>query len=352
MFLNLLKNKIPFDQYMAQALYHPQLGYYSTQVNFGAAGDFVTAPTLTPAFAQALGRFLLTQKQDAIIELGPGNGQLAYDLLLFLDQHQYLPNQYYLVEASHHLKEQQQQKLNSLPKDLFDLVQWVEFKDLKDLDATVLANEFFDALPVVRFKIIDGKIKEAYIHAEEDKLIESYQDPRPELVSFYQELDAQGIYLEENYASELCLQYAEIAQALNQALRKGLLLIIDYGYPRQEYYQPMRTQGTLQIYSEHQASNDYLENPGTMDITAHVDFSHLAQTLITAGFQFEAFTYQNVFLLEQDINVNLETLSVSEQQKIKRLLDSALMGEAFKVLIMSKAKAIDYKPSYDLTKFL
>lgn len=162
------RSSMPFDDYMMQALYHPIWGYYSSKVDFGAKGDFVTAPTLTPAFTEALGHFILNENlgDTAVIELGPGNGQLAYDLLLFLEQEKNLPSQYYLIETSDYLKKKQAARLQNLPKHLFDLVKWVQFEDLKAIKAIILANEFFDALPVVRFQITAAGVEEIYVAYE------------------------------------------------------------------------------------------------------------------------------------------------------------------------------------------
>jgi SAM-dependent MidA family methyltransferase len=343
------RTPMPFDDYMMQALYHPEWGYYTSRVDFGVAGDFVTAPTLTPSFTQALGYFMLSEPLDdvAVIELGPGNGQLAYDLLLFLEQEKKLPTQYYLVETSDYLKKKQAQRLQTLPAHLFDLVKWVEFEDLKAIKAIVLANEFFDALPVVRFQVFDTGVQELYVAYESDRLIEVPHPPRAELVEFVAPLN-----LPIGYTSEVCFAYKNIAQKLQQMLSAGIVLIIDYGYPEQEYYQPTRTQGTLQAYYQHQASSSYLEQPGFMDLTAHVNFSYLSHCLLAADFTFDFFTFQNVFLLDQGINENLEQKPAGEQQKIKRLLDPRLMGEGFKVLAFSKHHELRYAPTYDLARFL
>ncbi len=340
---------MPFDNYMMQALYHPKWGYYSSQVDFGAAGDFVTAPTLTPAFSQALGRFILNEHLDAaaLVELGPGNGQLAYDLLVFLEQEKKLPTHYYLVETSEYLKKKQMQRLQTLPQHLFDVVKWVQFEDLKEIKAIILANEFFDALPVVRFQITEAGVEELYVAYESAGLVEILHTPRKALETFVAPLN-----LPMGYTSEVCFFYKNIAEELQQMLSSGIILIIDYGYPEREYYQPTRTQGTLQAYYQHQALSSYLKAPGLMDLTAHVNFSYLSRCLLASGFAFDFFTFQNVFLLDQGINKDLEQKPASEQQKIKRLVDPRLMGEGFKVLAFSKNHELRYQPTHDLARFL
>lgn len=344
------QDPIPFEQYMDLALYHPEFGYYATRVDFGSHGDFVTAPTLTPEFAQALGHFLLTHANITsmdLIELGPGNGQLAYDLLTFLATAQKLPQRYYLVETSQHLKCKQQQLLKKLPKDVFSLVEWVSLDELQARNALIIANEFFDALPVVRFRVTETGIKEIYIHVLNEQLIEVLHEPRSELLRIIKPLN-----LPIGYTSELCLAYAPLALLLSKALRQGLLLVIDYGYAMQEYYQKTRDQGTLQAYYQHQARNDYLAQPGLMDLTAHVNFSYLSQCLLEAHFEFNFFTYQNVFLLDQGIEAHATQKPPAALQKIKRLLDPRLMGENFKVLVFNKNQKINYQPRFDLNRFL
>lgn len=341
------KGALPFDEFMALSLYHPQFGYYSTKVEFGARGDFVTAPTLTPLFSEALAHFIAPKlDQRAIVELGPGNGQMAHDLLLALDQQKKLPGAYYLVEISPHLQALQQALIAKLPQHLQELVQWVNIAELREIKAVVLANEFFDALPVVRFKINEGILKECYIDVQNDQFIEVLHTARPELK------DALNSFnLPEGYASEVCFAYNNWTRDLFKVLKAGLLLIIDYGYPGQEYYQPNRSAGTLQGYYQHQALDDYLAHPGQMDLTAHVDFSALSTALIKAGFTFEFFTYQNVFLLDQGI-LESQNKDGFTEQKLKRLLDPRLMGESFKVLAFSKNSTLTYEPSYELARFL
>lgn len=338
---------LPFDQYMDLALYHPEFGYYARRVDFGALGDFVTAPTLTPEFAHAVGRFLLRLATQDIVELGPGNGQLAYDLLLFLDAHDELPQHYYLVETSDHLKNMQYELLMRLPAHLFSLIRWVSLDDLQNLSAVIIANEFFDALPVVRFTVTPDGIKELYVSVLNDKFVEVTHEARAEIIKLIAPLQ-----LPLGFTSEICLAYEMFATLLNHVIKQGIILVMDYGYTQQEYYQPQRRHGTLQAYYQHQALNDYLAQPGFMDLTAHVNFSFLGQCLLTANFSFEFFTYQNVFLLDHGIQEGLEKKSVSIQQKIKRLLDPRLMGEQFKVLGFSKNIELDYRPQYELGKFL
>lgn len=178
-------------------------------------------------------------------------------------------------------------------------------------------------------------------------MIERLQAPRKALETLVASLN-----LPIGYTSEVCFAYKNIAKKLAQMLSSGIILIIDYGYPEQEYYQKTRTQGTLQAYYQHQALSNYLEAPGLMDLTAHVNFSYLGHCLLASDFTFDFFTFQNVFLLDQGINKDLEQKPAGEQQKIKRLLDPRLMGEGFKVLGFSKNHDVRYQPTHDLARFL
>ena len=349
------KGSLPFDEYMHLALYHPDWGYYQSRVNFSAAGDFITAPTTSSIFAHSLGRFLLrapASDRNCLVELGPGNGQLAYDLLLFLQQEAAVPTVYYLVETSHYLRKLQQTRLQALPPELFKLVQWVQLDQLQNLTACVIANEFFDALPVVRFQIEADGVQELYVTHTDTGLVETAHAPRPELLVFYERLSKQVGRLPIGYRSEVCLCYQDIARVLAQVLHKGSLLIIDYGYAEKEYYQPMRRNGTLQAYYQHQVRADYLNVPGQMDLTAHVDFSRLVHSFMDLEFRFQFYTYQNLFLVEQGLLDEYAKLDHLAQQKVKRLLDSRLMGESFKVLGLGKNQALNYLPSHDLSRFL
>lgn len=343
---------LPFEEFMRLALYHPTLGYYChDKTKLGAQGDFVTAPLISSLFSKALAQQIieiqkLCQEKSFILELGAGNGKMAGDILNALNEQNALPEKYFILEISPSLIEQQKTYLQEKLPDLFDRFVWIE--DLNALPqpfvGTIVANEFLDALPVHLFQIdiqhqpLMGKVD---LTAEDHftLLFEKTSDPL-----FYQTLDNELAALQTplppGYLSEINLNLIAWVQDLSRLLTQGVILLIDYGFTREEYFHPQRNQGTLMCHTGHKTHPDYFHEIGLQDITAHVNFSHLRDTAESSGLQTLGFTNQAAFLLGLHILDDPSNLSGKElilrSQALQVLLQPHEMGELFKVLALGK----------------
>lgn len=345
--------KISFARFMELALYAPALGYYNAGTRkFGPSGDFVTAPEISPLFSQCLARqclqILTTIRTGDILEFGAGSGIMAADLIHYLEQHQCLPQHYYIVELSADLANRQQQLLQDKCPALFDRFIWLQ--DLSDLqfEGVILANEVLDAMPVNRFMLADGNMKEAYVAAKNGELELLYaSSTNQELIDFVTKLQHDTLKNVDDYHSEANLYLAPWFQTISDILKRGLALIIDYGYPQREYYHPQRNQGTLTCFYRHHRHHNPLILPGLQDISAHVNFSQAAESAHNSGFDIAGFTTQASFL----INCGLAELMYNENssekakfiqnQAIKTLTLPQEMGEIVKVLAISKQLDLD-----------
>lgn len=334
---------IDFARYMQLALYAPALGYYSGGAKkFGKGGDFVTAPEISPLFAQCLARQaaqVLEATSGDLLELGAGTGSLAAELLLELERLQQLPERYLILEVSAYLREVQQQTLAArLSPELLSGVQWLDALP-ENFSGMILANEVLDALPVHVVKTSAGGPLELGVAASEQGFVWS---ERP-LVN--EELQAMlaAIELPHDYVTELCPAASGLVSSLAQMLGSGVMLFIDYGFPRREYYHPQRNQGTLMCHYRHYAHDDPFLHPGLQDITAHVDFSAVAQTALANGLEFKGYCGQAQFLINCGITELLSRVSPQDMAsyaplaaQAQKLLSPAEMGELFKVIALGK----------------
>ncbi len=337
--------RLPFDLYMEQVLYAPGLGYYSGGAHkFGEQGDFITAPELSPLFGRCLARQCLGPLQvlesPAILEFGAGTGALAADLLRELQQLERLPERYLILELSAELRQRQRETLARKVPDLLPRVEWLDALPPSGLQAVVLANELIDAMPVSRFRLCDGRIEEQYVvESGEGFALQWGEVSTPGLEAAVRELLAEAGPRPEGFESEIQLRSGPWLQLLAERLERGLVLLIDYGYSRSDYYHPAAARGTLMCYYRHRAHDDPLVYPGLQDITAHVDFTALARQALSAGFAVSGYTTQAFFLMgcgldhlvaqsdPEDLQRHLPLM-----QQVKRLTLPTEMGERFKVL--------------------
>jgi SAM-dependent MidA family methyltransferase len=331
---------LPFDRFMDLALYAPGLGYYvAGAVKLGRDGDFVTAPEISPLF----GRCLATQCAEVLdrigggnlLELGAGTGTLAVEVLQALEQANTLPERYLILEPSPDLQERQRTLIRERIPHLEERCAWLTRLPSK-LRGVVLANEVLDAMPVHRFRIRnDGGIDEIYVAERAGALVEVAAAVRsPGLADAVAALQAEGFAQAPGYTSEINLRLPHWLKALSLALEKGLILLVDYGYPRQAYYQPDRTMGTLMCHLRHQAHGDPYTQIGLQDITAHVDFTAVAEAGVAAGLDLAGFTTQANFLIGCGIDRLLSESNAPFELTpgAKQLLLPTAMGERFKVL--------------------
>ena len=339
--------KISFADYMQLCLYAPGLGYYSAGSHkLGEKGDFTTAPEISTLFSRTLAQHVndvfRQLEQVDILEFGAGSGKMAADILTELAGLQALPDHYYIIETSADLRQKQQQTINSTIPRLADKVVWLDSLP-QNFVGVVLANEVCDAMPVHCLHFKDGNVTERYIESLGSRLGWCEGElSQPRLNHHATEIRSlignDGAYITEvNLAAEAWL--ASLADCFQQ----GVIFIIDYGYPRTSYYHPQRSSGTLMCYYQHQGHDNPLILHGLQDITAHVDFTALAQSAVDNGLQVAGFQSQADFLLAGGITELARPLDQDDQigfirqaTEIKRLTLPSEMGENFKVLSLSK----------------
>mgnify|MGYP001627414061 CR=1 FL=1 len=318
---------LPFDRYMALALYAPGLGYYAHgSRKFGTlpagGSDFATAPEMSPLF----GRCLAVQLQEAleqtgttsVWEFGAGSGALARELLQALGSR---VQRYTIVEVSAALRERQQQAL----ADFAPRVQWVS--ELPEaMEGVVVGNEVLDAMPVKLLVRKDLVWHERGVALDGGRL--AWSDV---LTHLRPPLEPAGTH---DYLTEVHHQAEAFVRTLAERLKVGAAFFIDYGFTEAEYYHAQRHMGTLMCHRGHLADPDPLDAPGEKDITAHVDFTGIAVAAQEAGLATLGFATQGRFLVNCGIGDLLEGCSIAEQAAAQRLVAEHEMGELFKVLAL------------------
>lgn len=337
---------ISFARFMELALYEPKWGYYTADLDkFGKAGDFTTAPEISSLFAQCIGRqcqqiFANLGRVD-ILEIGAGTGQLAMDLLLFLEKQQSLPRTYRIVEISPSLRQRQQARLQQQIPHLFSLIQWSEDWPKNPIQGVVLANEVVDALPVHQFLWSGAHIQERRIRYEKDRFVYYLSPVDSHWLSDLDKLKTTYFPEVKGYRSEVCLSLLDWMGKLSSSIEQGLVLVIDYGFPAKEYYHPDRVNGTLRCYYQHRVHADPLCLVGLQDITASVDFSSLARAAIQTGLKVAGYTSQAAFLLNNDLLPLVEKCydgmsSMDVNRQVHLLTSPSEMGELIKVMGLTR----------------
>lgn len=336
---------IPFSEFMSLALYAPGLGYYAAgSQKFGQSGDFVTAPELTSLFGRSLAQQLaqvLKMTSGEIIELGAGSGALAGDILRELEQLNCLPARYRILEASAELAQRQRQRIGQSIPGLVDRVEWLDALPEK-VRGVVIANEVVDALPVQLLVWRDDGLFERGVSLQEGVLAWEERIADASLHALAAEISSD-VVISAPYTSEVSPMASALAASLGERLEHGVVLLIDYGFGRPEYYHPQRSSGTLMCHYRHRAHADPFFLPGLQDITAHVDFSSIAGAGIDAGCSLAGFTTQAQFLLNCGITQLLAQTSAEDTAAylpqvaaVQKLLSPAEMGELFKVLALAR----------------
>jgi SAM-dependent MidA family methyltransferase len=339
---------INFAQMMDAALYTPGLGYYSGGAKkFGLSGDFVTASEISPLFSRTIARqvqqvfgAMQTQgKQADILELGAGTGRFAKELLLEMAKLEQLPARYMILEVSAHLREVQQATLRAtLPDTLMNRVVWLDALP-ENFDGVIFANEVLDALPVHIIKTTADGIAEMAVVSDDRGL--AWKEKPASLLALKDFVSE--INLTDCYTTEVCLAATGLVASLAGILQSGMLLMIDYGFSRAEYYHPQRNQGTLMCHYRHRSHGDPLIYLGLQDITAHVDFTRIAEAGVSNGLELVGFLTQAQFLINAGITELLQSIPVEDSAKYlplvasaQKLLSPAEMGDLFKVIAFEK----------------
>ena len=341
---------LPFWKFMELALYAPGLGYYSAgAMKFGPAGDFVTAPELSPLFAACVADAVTPVLQQLgpeadFVEIGGGSGAFAETALAKLLANDALPARYAILEPSADLRERQRERLQErLPPLLFELVTWLDGPPAEPWNGVLFANEVIDALPTPRFAIRDGEVFEEHVALDgEGRFIRTDRPADPMLAAAVRHVERQlPSAFAEGYRGEVLAQLPYWLQAVIGGLDNGAMLFIDYGYSRGEYYQPQRSEGTLRAFRQHHIVEDVHAYPGLQDITASVDFTALAEAGTGAGFDFAGYCSQASFLIGNRLQHNFELAEsrapdeIARQalrHQVKQLTLPSEMGERFQAM--------------------
>ncbi len=343
------QGSINFNQFMELALYEPGLGYYAAgSTKLGESGDFITAPELSSVYSFCLARqcqqVLNTIDQGKIFELGPGTGKMACDILQELERLNCLPNEYLLLETSADLRERQQDRVKKCVPHLEGIIHWLDTLPTNKINGIIIANEVLDAMPVHRIVVHGDFCEELYVGFEEGKFV-WIKKPLNEKLTLETEKELKTLVnnLSQGYTCEINTNIHAWISSLAEFLQQGVMLLVDYGYPRQEYYHPQRINGTLLCHYRHRVHSDPFFYPGLQDITSSVNFTRVAEAAVDTGLDVRGYTTQAHFLIscgldeivkQQESVCGIESVKLSNQ--IKMLTMPGEMGERFKVIALTK----------------
>jgi SAM-dependent MidA family methyltransferase len=332
---------ISFARYMELALYAPGLGYYSAgSRKLGKAGDFVTAPEISPLYGQTLARQLhqvLESGLNEVLEVGAGSGALAATLLEELERSGRLPRNYLILELSADLRERSRDTLAARVPHLLERVAWLN-RLPPAFSGVVLGNEVLDAMPMTVVRVEGGRIEEGGVGVRNDRLDWSWRIASGELLAA-----ARALNLPEGFRTEIQLAALGFVRTLAPVIEKGVALFVDYGFPAREYYHAQRKDGTLMCHYRHHAHSDPFFAPGLQDITSHVDFSAIARAAGENGMDLLGYTSQAQFLINCGITEVMSRTPAEDGAKFlplanqaNRLMSAAEMGELFKVIAFGR----------------
>lgn len=343
---------IPFESFMQQALYHPELGYYNGgRTRIGKQGDFFTSSSVHSCFGRLLARQLeqmwqlLGQGSFIIAEQGGGEGHLCLDILDALADESpefYARLEYRLVEISPDNRQRQREILQQ--HVACGRVTWCELDELQGMQGCLISNELLDAFPVHLIEKHGGELQEVYVVNHGDRFGEELRPLSTGLIKDYFQL--VGIGPGEGNRCEVNLAACDWIRQVAGLLKHGFVLTIDYGYLAEELYAPYRHAGTLLCYHQHQTNEDPYQRVGCQDITAHVDFTAIQEIGRQQNLETLYFGQQYQFLmglgfLEMLIELESRETDPSKAQALRMNLKTLIlpeggMGETFKVLVQGK----------------
>lgn len=336
--------EITFARYMELALYAPGLGYYSAGLRkFGRDGDFVTAPELSPLFSRCLARQcaqILARTGGDVLEFGAGSGVMAADMLAELERLDVLPARYFILEVSADLRQRQQETLAARVPHLSQRVEWLHALPL-EFRGVIVANEVLDAMPVHRVRVTAQGPRELCVAWDGENFVWREGPLSSAGLAAVAEQVCAGLAVD--YETEIALAARAWVESIGGIMKSGAVLLIDYGFPRHEYYHPTRAGGTLMCHYRHRTHGDPLVLTGLQDITAHVDFTSIAEVAVQAGLDVAGYTTQAYFLLASGLQ---EMIAHSDPDnarahlelttQVKTLTLPHEMGELFKVIALTR----------------
>jgi len=332
---------ISFSRFMELALYAPALGYYSAaQAKFGKAGDFVTAPEISPLFAQCMANQIAQVLEQLgsgdVLEAGAGAGTLAAQTLRALDRLGQLPRRYFILELSAGLRALQQHTIEQQAPQLLERVQWLDALPPPGFRGVVIGNELLDAMPVTRFHLNGRQVTELHVRWSGTRF-EWCEQPADSNI----DARARNLVSGAGYVSEIGLHAQAWTRSIGAHLDQGIVLLLDYGFPRAEFYHPQRNAGTLMCHYRHRAHDDPLILVGLQDITAHVDFTAIAEAAGDVGLRVLGYASQAAFLIGCGLTeLAIESTDLRPQmeqaQAITKLTAPHEMGELVKAIALGR----------------
>ncbi|MBX9577438.1 MAG: SAM-dependent methyltransferase [Chthoniobacterales bacterium] len=334
---------ISFAQFMEQALYDPEQGYYASgRVHIGKAGDFFTNVSVGKIYGKILALFFkeLWEKMGrpkpfTLLEQGANDGRLALDILEAAEASSdfFSAIHYYIIEPFFIHQKKQQETLKH-HRNVF----WVEkLEDLPEFEGVHFSNELLDAFPVHLLRWNDGEWQEQRVTANDWITLPIEQE---ELQSVAKKLPRD---LAPGFLWEVRLGIAPWLQAIEARMKRGMILVADYGYAGVDRFASYRAEGSIACYENHQRYDNPFENIGKRDITAHVDFTDLAEKALQHHFEILGYSDQHHFLIgasEAWLRTFENKMLTPAEQKEFRLLQTLLhpetMGRSFKFLGLGK----------------
>jgi SAM-dependent MidA family methyltransferase len=348
---------IPFSRYMELVLYAPGLGYYVAGTRkFGAGGDFVTGPELTPLYGAALARqveaIFAVARERTIVELGAGSGALAASLLDALAARDAAPDRYCILEVSPELRARQQAAIAALAPAQAARIEWLD-RLPEAIDGAVVMNEVLDAIPPQLVARQNGRLLERGVTWQDGALRFA---ERPLNDARLAKLAAARFPADGDYTSEVNPAAEALVTTIARRVASGALVVVDYGFPRREYYHPQRRDGTLVGHYRHRVHADPFLWPGLSDLTAHVDFTAIAEAGECAGAEVAGFATQASLLVGCGILDLLAAVGPPESADyvraaagVQKLVSPAEMGELFKVMLLAKGSRCESMATTDMT---
>jgi SAM-dependent MidA family methyltransferase len=331
---------IGFDEFMGDALYHPEFGYYRNSANkIGKSGDFITAPETSDLFGFCIARQIISLEKpesvENILEFGAGNGVMAAQILLYLAKNNSLPKKYYILELSANLKKWQQENIKKTLPEVFDKVEWINELP-NDFSGVILGNEVLDAMPAKR-----AIIKQNYFY----ELGVKNKNNGFDWQKLANKLSDKKYNLPDGYISEFNLQNMAWIKSLAQITGSWTALLIDYGFSEDEFFHPDRISGTLRCYKNHKADENPFVDIGKKDITTWVNFSNIAKAATDNNLNVLGYCTQAMFLISLGIeeflkNEKDESKKIQFASEIKQLVFPNAMGESFKVIVITSDKTL------------